>query len=395
MSGGIVVRPAVKAATTADLGGVYTNGVNDDGVGATLNLGALEILDIDGITDWSQFNSILVKNQAAPLQNGRYYVSQVGDELTEWILTRCGTCDQSDEIPASYMFVQYGTVNAGKGFVALVGVDQGTSPTDFEIGYDSITFTQFSGGTAYNAGSGLELSDTTFNAKVDNTSIVVNGSNQLAVSESVATTSYVDSTVASRSNGLLRIRTFTASGTWIKQADVAKIFVYATGGGGGGGRASSLFAGGSAAGGGGGATEFTLVDSPAATYTVTIGAGGAGSTSDTGTGGTGGSTTVAGLLTAVGGSGGPSSQNSLASYRGGRGGSGDIPGQDGYPAMLYSEVKPAGNGGNSYFGRGGTGGNASAGTVGLRGGGGGGSSGDGVSGVSGGNGYVIIYEYGG
>jgi hypothetical protein len=200
ISGGVVTRPAVKAATTASLGGVYNNGVADNGVGATLNLGPLATLDIDGITSWVQFNGILVKNQTPSLQNGRYFISQVGDGSTDWILTRCSTCDQSDEMPASYMFVQFGTSNAGKGFVALVGVAAGSDSNNFEIGYDSISFTQFSGGSAYSAGDALELTDTEFDVKVDGTTVVVNGSNQLAASSSMATKAYADAAAIAAAN---------------------------------------------------------------------------------------------------------------------------------------------------------------------------------------------------
>jgi len=181
LSGGVVTRPSVKAATTVALGGTYDNGALDDGVGATLNLGPLTTLDIDDIIEWSLFDGILVKDQAASLQNGRYFVSQVGDDVTDWILTRCGTCDQSSEIPASYMFVEFGTVNQGKGFVAIVGTSQGANPNVFEIGYDSITFTQFTGGQAYLPGAALELDNQTFNVKVDGTTIEVNGNNELTV----------------------------------------------------------------------------------------------------------------------------------------------------------------------------------------------------------------------
>lgn len=179
VAAGLATRPAVKVATTASLGGTYNNGVADDGVGATLNLGPAATLTIDGVSAWSQFDGILVKDQASSLQNGRYFISQIGNASTNWILTRCGTCDQSSEMPGSYMFVQFGTANQGKGFVAIVGVALGPNSGSFDIGYDSITFTQFSGGTSYTAGSGLQLINTEFSAKVDSSSIGVNGSGQL------------------------------------------------------------------------------------------------------------------------------------------------------------------------------------------------------------------------
>lgn len=179
VSGGILPRPAVKAATTVNLAATYDNGVADDGVGATLNLGPLATLDIDGITSWVQFDGILIKDQTASLQNGRYFVSQVGDGVTDWILTRCGTCDESDEMPASYMFVQFGTENAGEGYVALVGTSAGSDPNAFEIGYDDITFTQFAGGDAYTFGDGVQLVGNEISAKVDGTTITIDGSGNL------------------------------------------------------------------------------------------------------------------------------------------------------------------------------------------------------------------------
>lgn len=53
---------------------------------------------------------------------------------------------------------------------------------------------------------------------------------------------------ATGGGGLLRLTTFTSSGTWTKQADVSKVLVYCVGGGGGGG--------GSTGGGTGGTSSF-------------------------------------------------------------------------------------------------------------------------------------------
>jgi hypothetical protein len=64
-------------------------------------------------------------------------------------------------------------------------------------------------------------------------------------STKLATTAFV----AAAAGNLLRITTFTSSGTWTKQADVGKILVYCVGGGGGGGANAGT-------GGGGGTTSF-------------------------------------------------------------------------------------------------------------------------------------------
>src|SRR6056300_1180543 len=103
---GLTTKPQVQAATTANLSGTYANGTA--GVGATLNLGPSATLTIDGESSWSQYDGILVKDQTNAFENGRYYVSTVGDALTDWVLTRCGYCDEASEIPGMYIFVTDG-----------------------------------------------------------------------------------------------------------------------------------------------------------------------------------------------------------------------------------------------------------------------------------------------
>lgn len=158
---GLAVKPAVRAATTGNLSSLYDNGPTNNGIGATLNLGPAANLNIDGITVWEQFDGILVKNQNSALENGRYFVSQVGNASTDWILTRCSLCDEANEIPSMYVFVQEGIQNHSTGWVAFVA-----DHANFDVGVDAINFTQFSGSGTYTAGLGIELNGTVFSAKV-------------------------------------------------------------------------------------------------------------------------------------------------------------------------------------------------------------------------------------
>jgi hypothetical protein len=137
----------------------YNNGTS--GVGATLTIAATASLDIDGVTNWSVGHGILVKDQTNPVQNGRYFVSTVGNISTAWVLTRCSKCDEPTEIPSMYVFVQEGTVYASTGWVASVE-DSG----DFDVGVDDITFIQFSGAGTYLAGDALGITGSTFNVLV-------------------------------------------------------------------------------------------------------------------------------------------------------------------------------------------------------------------------------------
>jgi hypothetical protein len=169
---GLVIKPSAKVATVFPLLATYNNGIN--GVDATLNLGPAAVLEIDGVNSWDLLDGVLVKDQGNvsqdgssiigdAIENGRYYISQIGDIGTDWILTRCQYCDESAEVPAMYVFVSAGDTYEGTGWVATITV----SPEAFIIGTDDINFTQFSGIGTYTAGTGLALNGTEF--ALDNT----------------------------------------------------------------------------------------------------------------------------------------------------------------------------------------------------------------------------------
>lgn len=86
------------------------------------------------------------------------------------MLTRCGLCDEADEIPGAYIFVTDGTENVGKGYVLTVD-----DPDTYVVGTDNIIVTQFSASGAYSAGAGLTLVGNSFVVGTEsNTRIVVN-----------------------------------------------------------------------------------------------------------------------------------------------------------------------------------------------------------------------------
>jgi hypothetical protein len=156
---GLEAKPAVELATTGNLVSTYDNGVS--GVGATLTSttnGAFPT--IDGVTLTSTVqgsNGVLVKNQTASAQNGRYNLTTVGDAGTPWVLTRCPLCDESSEIPGAFTFVKSGTLFGGTGWVQTV-----LDPSTFVIGTDAIIVVQFAGAGAFTAGTGLTLTGNVF-----------------------------------------------------------------------------------------------------------------------------------------------------------------------------------------------------------------------------------------
>ncbi|MCV0396971.1 MAG: sialate O-acetylesterase [Rhizobiaceae bacterium] len=203
----------------------------------------------------------------------------------------------------------------------------------------------------------------------------------------------------------------TTTQTYNTPSDVAAILVEVQGSGGGGAGASSAS---SAArmGGGGGAGGYAakFIESPDASYAVTIGAAGTGGASGQNNGGAGGTTSF-GSVSATGGSGGGAFGSTAEPYmttggNAGLGSGGDVNSAGdggGIGFKMSSALRQAGAGGTSRFGRGGTttltgsaatvtNGNAGSG-YGAGGGGGTCSDSANASGGDGNPGVVLVWEY--
>lgn len=155
---GLNVKDTVRFATTAALTVTYANG--SSGVGATLtNAGTQAALTIDSIVAVVG-DRVLVKDQAAGLQNGIYTVTNIGSASTNWVLTRATDFDNnpSGEIAGGdFVFVQEGTTNADNGYVV-------TTNGTVTVGTTSIDWVQFSGAGQITAGDGLTKTGNTINA---------------------------------------------------------------------------------------------------------------------------------------------------------------------------------------------------------------------------------------
>ena len=108
-------KDAVYAASTVNMAGVYQNGANDDGIGATLTASANGFLSIDGIT-WStsKGHRILLANQTDAKQNGIYVVTEQGSDTTKWELTRSPDADTEFKLASAIVAVEQGNANTGK-----------------------------------------------------------------------------------------------------------------------------------------------------------------------------------------------------------------------------------------------------------------------------------------
>lgn len=144
---GLDPKPSVRAATTVALAAVTATSTT---LTATAN-GALAAQD--GVT-LAANDRLLVKNQAAPAQNGIYTVTQVGTGGTPFILTRVADMDSWAEVPGAHVFVEEGTAQADKAFLATA--DQGGT-----LGTTAISWSAFgvSGSGFTIAGAGLTSGD--------------------------------------------------------------------------------------------------------------------------------------------------------------------------------------------------------------------------------------------
>lgn len=151
----------------------YDNGTS--GVGATLTATTNGRLVVDG-GNATTGNRILVKNQSDAKQNGIYSVTNQGSTTTTWLLTRALDSDNSingEVKTGDAVYTINGSVNANQCF-AITSIGS-LSGNVFDIGTDDITFTQFSGTSAFTAGDGLISSGNVVSVTTaDSSRIVIN-----------------------------------------------------------------------------------------------------------------------------------------------------------------------------------------------------------------------------
>lgn len=114
---------------------------------------------------------ILVKNQAAPAENGIYAASATG-----W--TRTSDMNVWSEVPSAFTFIQQGVTLSDTGWVC-------TADPGGTINVTAMPWTQFSGAGTYLAGNGLQIVGNTFSVKPNGTSLDASSSG-LKISDTYA-----------------------------------------------------------------------------------------------------------------------------------------------------------------------------------------------------------------
>ena len=155
IAAGFDPKGSVRLATNGALPAcTYANGTL--GVGATLTCTtnmALTTTLIDGTSTYVLVvgDRILVKNQAAGLQNGFYSVTTIGSGAIPWVLTRTPDFDQVVDITGgAFTFVETGAVPASQWMMTYPG-------TSVVVGTTALAFTQTNAASVYTNGNGLSL----------------------------------------------------------------------------------------------------------------------------------------------------------------------------------------------------------------------------------------------
>lgn len=127
---GFKMKNSVRASTASALPScVYNNG--------SLTAVANGALVIDSVINLTTNDRVLIKDQAAQLQNGIYTVGWPGSPISPFTLNRATDMDSWSEVPAAMVVVEEGTINSDKIFLC-------TSNSGGVMGTAAITFADIS-----------------------------------------------------------------------------------------------------------------------------------------------------------------------------------------------------------------------------------------------------------
>ena len=166
----VIILDSLAAVSGGEVS--YDNGA--DGVGATLTT-TVALMSYDSY-NFAQGDRVIFNAEPNQAHNGIYTVGSDGAMGT--VFTRALDFNTPVEIGGGdFIFIQEGALSASSGWVEANGVTQ--------VGIGPIHFVKFSGAGTYSAGDALDLTGTEFSVIVDNSTIIVNASNQLELAPAV------------------------------------------------------------------------------------------------------------------------------------------------------------------------------------------------------------------
>ena len=197
---GLHVHSPARLLADFDLDGSYNNGV--DGVGAYLDVSGSPIAGIDGVSSFNVGDRIIVALQNGNVldpENGIYFIADSADingngDIIK--LTRTSDFNTPAEMAGGdFIFVQDGSQYADSGWVM--------TETVTSVGVTPVKFVQFSGAGAFSPGDALSLTGSEFDVLFDNSTVGINGFNQLEVKDlSISTFKLQDDSVTAAKIGM-------------------------------------------------------------------------------------------------------------------------------------------------------------------------------------------------
>lgn len=147
---GLTPKPTAQVATTTALpANTYANGTA--GVGATLTATGNGVLTVDSYAV-ALSDLVLVKNEAAPANNGLYALTTLGTASVPYVLTRHADMDQAAEFGGAFIAVENkGSATANTLWLCNVAAS-------ITVGTTAVTLTQLNSATAYTQGNGISIS---------------------------------------------------------------------------------------------------------------------------------------------------------------------------------------------------------------------------------------------
>lgn len=171
VASGLQIKASVAAASTANWAATRTAGSADasggNGVGEYLTASANGAIVIDGVS-LAVGDRVLLKDQTDAKQNGIYVVTNAGGSSVASVLTRATDADNSvdgEVREGMFAFVQNGTTNNRDGYVLLAEASR--SGEIFQLGTDSLTFSQFTGALPVDISTGLKKDGDTISVDTD------------------------------------------------------------------------------------------------------------------------------------------------------------------------------------------------------------------------------------
>lgn len=152
IASGLTIKNQVVYTTSANLSSTYAAGTSDStgglGIGATLTAAVNGALVLDGVGVTTN-QRVLVKDQTNAIQNGIYVVTNAGDAVTQFILTRAtdfnGNLTAGTIKPGNYIFVTSGTYLANSSWIISNSGTSSVTSGAIKVGTDVINLAQYSG----------------------------------------------------------------------------------------------------------------------------------------------------------------------------------------------------------------------------------------------------------